>query len=242
MSSTFDSAADWTDATVAGVPVRLWEPEPAPAGGAIWLADFDGANPEALPGWREGLAQRPVRMLCPQAGPTWWLDRPDPGFVGADQATAWQWLREELIPFAANRFGGPLAFAGAGPGGQAAIRAGFRQPTPAVWAYAPAVQLETVHGCGSTLDGLFENEEQARVASVLTDVNALARPKRFFLGCDPTEFWAPGCELLVEKLRSGGVPVQTDFDPRAPADRESALNAAGRNAAKFLADALTFAV
>ncbi|MFH5803643.1 hypothetical protein [Alienimonas sp. DA493] len=235
-------AARWTAETVAGAAIRLFEPPQAPAGGVVWLADFDGLIPETLPGWAEALSRRGVQVVCPQPGPTWWLDRPDPAFQGDDGWTAWRWLREALAPWAAERCGGPLAWAGAGAGGQAALRAGFKtRGTPAVWTYAPAVALDAVYGRGSTLDGLFENAEQARVAGVLTDVNPLARPKRLHVACDPGEVWFPGAELLVEKLRSGGVPVETDFETRH-ASREAALNAAGPAAVGLLADALTFAV
>ena len=131
------------------------------------------------------------------------------------------------------------------------LRAGFRRhgappaTTPAVWAFAPAVSLETVYGAGSTLDGLFETREQARVAGVLTDVNPLARPRRLRILCDPAEVWFPGCELLADKLRSGGVPLETDFESRRDGvhesgDRAAALNAAGSAAAGMVADALTF--
>ncbi|WP_145357397.1 hypothetical protein [Alienimonas californiensis] len=223
------------------MPVRLYEPSQAPAGGVVWLADFDGLTPELLPGWAEPLSRRGVRVVCPTPGPTWWLDRPDPAFHEEKSRTAWRWLREALAPWAAERFEGPLAWAGAGAGGQAAIRAGFKKSgTPAVWAYAPAVALDAVFGRGSTLDRLFDNEEQARVAGVLTDVNPLARPRRLHLAGDPGEVWFPGAELLVEKLRSGGVPVDTDFETRH-ASREAALNAAGAGAVRLLADALTFA-
>ncbi len=250
----------WTGTAVAGVPVRVLEPPhraggEGPAGGVVWLPDFDGLTPESLPGWTEALANRGLRMLCPTPGPTWWLDRPDPAFKAANGLTAWRWVIDELAPWAAERFGGPLAWAGAGAGGQAAIRAGFRRhgasrakrQTPAVWAYAAAVQLEAVHGRGSTLDGLFPDgpgqggREQARVAGVLTDLNPLARPGRLRLICPPGDLWFPGCELLAEKLRSGGVPVDTQFSPPTggePDDRAAALNAAGPAAAKLLADAL----
>ena len=239
-------SAAWTDAAVAGVPVRLFDPPNAQAGGLIWLADFDGLTPESLPGWTETLGRRGVRVVCPRPGPTWWLDRPDPGFTGEEARTAWRFLIDSLAPWAAGRFGGPLCWAGAGAGGQAALRAGFRRhgeppaTTPAVWAFAPAVSLETVYGAGSTLDGLFETREQARVAGVLTDVNPLARPRRLRLVCDPAEVWFPGCELLADKLRSGGVPLETDFESRRAGDRAAALNAAGPAAAGMVADALTF--
>ena len=247
-------AADWTESTVGGAPVRLFEPSRGPGaggpdGGVIWLPDFDGLTPETLPGWAETLANRGVRLLCPTPGPTWWLDRPDPAFADDAGRTPWRWLREALVPYAAERFGGPIAWAGAGAGGQAAVRAGFRRHgdpprgTPAAWAFAPAVALEAVHGRGSTLDSLFETAEAARVAGVLTAVNPLGRPQRLRLVCPPGEVWFPGCELLAEKLRSGGVPVETEFSPPADpsADRAAALDAAGPAAVRFLADALTFA-
>ncbi|NNJ27106.1 hypothetical protein [Alienimonas chondri] len=247
-------AAEWSETTVDGVPALVFEPPQAPDGGVVWLADFDALTPASLPSWGEALASRGVRFLCPRPGPTWWLDRDDPAFQpasggGEEGPTPWRWLLDVLAPQAAERFGGPIAWAGAGAGGQAAIRAGFkRRSTPAVWAYAAAVQLDAVHGRGSTLDRLFPDSperngrEQARVAGVLTDVNPLARPQRLHLACDPSEIWAPGCELLAEKLRSGGVPLESDFAPRSPSDREAALNAAGPAAVRLLADALTFAV
>jgi len=251
--------SDWQDDTVAGVAVRVFDPprdggSAGPPGGVVWLPDFDALTPETLPGWDEPLRRRGVRTLCALPGPTWWLDRPDPAFEEGEGRTPWRWLIEALAPYAAERFGGPIAWAGAGAGGQAALRAGFRRhgtppkSAPAVWAYAPAVALEAVHGRGSTLDGLFpdsperKGSEQARVASVLTDVNPLGRPQRLRIACDPGEVWFSGCDLLADKLRSGGVPLETEFEPRSPADRESVLNAAGPAAVGLLADALTFAV
>ena len=258
MAADSPPAAEWVEETLSGVPVRLFLPPNAPPGGVVWLPDFDGLAPDALPGWGEALRRRPVRIVRPRPGPTWWLDRPDPAFSDEQGRTAWRWLLEELAPHAAGRFGGPLAWAGAGAGGQAAIRAGFRRhgapggppaATPAVWALAPAVSLEAVHGRGSTLDTLFATAEQARVAGVLTDVNPLARPGRLRLVCDPGEVWFRGCELLAEKLRSGGVPVETEFSSCSPGssadsppDRAAALDAAGAGAVALLADALTFMV
>ena len=239
-------AADRRTETLAGVPVRCFEPANPQPGGVVWLADFDALTPEALPGWTEPLARRGVRVVCPLPGPTWWLDRPDPAFKAAGNATAWAFLTNTLAPWAAGRFGGPVAWAGAGAGGAAAVRAGFRlRDTPAVWACAPAVSLDAVHGRGSTLDGLFPTREAARRAGVLTAVNPLARPRRLRLACDPGEVWFPGCELLADKLRSGGVPLETDFAPAGPdpvPNRGAALEAAGPRAVGWLADALAFMV
>ena len=238
------AAGEWVDETVAGVPCRRFAPENPQPGGVVWLADFDGLSPEDSPAWTGELANRGVAVLRPLAGPTWWLDRPDPGFRGGDPdgMTAWRWVRDELAPAAADVFGGPACWAGAGAGGAAAVRAGFAmRNVPAVWALAPAVSLEAVYGRGSTLDGLFDSAESARTAGVLTAVRALARPRRLRLVCDPGEVWFPGCELLADKLASGGVPHEVEFS-NVGADRAAALDAAGREAARFLADALTFVV
>ena len=233
----------WTDDEVHGVPVRSFTPADPQPGGVVWLADFDALTPEVLPAWTDPLARRGVPVLCPRPGPVWWLDRPDPAFRSSgEDRTAWRWLIEDFAPATAERCGGPVAWAGAGVGGAAAVRAAFRlRSTPAAWAFAPAVSLEAVHGRGSTLDGLFDSAEAARRAGVLTAVNPLARPRRLRLVCDPGEVWFPGCELLADKLRSGGVPVETDFSPTHD-DRAAALDAAGPGAVGFLADALTFLV
>ena len=227
---------------MCGVPCQRFAPVNPLPGGLVWLTDFDGLTPEASPAWTGELGRRGVPALCPLAGPTWWLDRPDPGFRGGTDRTAWQWVKQELAPAAAELFGGPVCWAGAGAGGAAAVRAGFSvRNTPAVWALAPAVNLEAVHGRGSTLDSLFPTAEAARTAGVLTAVNALARPRKLRLACDPGEVWFAGCELLSDKLASGGVPHETDFARTGP-DRAAALEAAGAGAVRFVADALTFMV
>ena len=234
--------AGWGDGAVAGVPCRTFTPPDPRPGGVVWLPDFDGLTPERFPAWRAPLAEGGLRVLCPLPGPCWWLDRPDPGFAGEGGLTAWAFVRGPLAAFAGEVFEGPVCWAGAGVGGAAAVRAGFgRRPAPAVWAAAPAVSLEAVYGRGSTLDGLFDSAESARTAGVLTAVNPMARPKKLRLVCDPGEVWFPGCELLADKLRSGGVPVETDFAPK-PGERAAALDAAGPGAVGFLADALTFLV
>ena len=232
------AAPGWRDGAVAGVPVRRFEPPAPRGGGVVWLADFDALTPEALPIWTEALAGAGLRAVCPLPGPVWWLDRPDPAFAAGGDRTAWRFLKDDFAPFAAEFLDGPVCWAGAGVGGAAAVRAGFATPnTPAVWAFAPAVSLEAVHGRGSTLDGLFGSAEAARRAGVLTAVNPLARPRKLKLLCDPGEVWFPGCELLADKLRSGGVAVETDFAATA-LDRREALDAAGEGAVRFLADAL----
>ena len=232
----------WTGETVCGVPCRRFAPADPQAGGLVWLSDFDGLTPESSPAWTGELGRRGVPVLCPRPGPTWWLDRPDPGFRTGGDRTAWRWVRDELAPAAAEIFGGRACWAGAGAGGAAAVRAGFSvRNVPAVWALAPAVNLEAVYGRGSTLDSLFPTAEAARTAGVLTAVNALARPRKLRIACDPGEVWFPGCELLGDKLASGGVPHEADFAPTGP-DRAAALGAAGPAAVRFVADALTFMV
>ena len=235
-----DAAAGWSDATVAGVPCRRFVPPDAGPGGVVWLPDFDGITPEGSSAWGEAAAAAGLAVLCPLAGPTWFLDRPDPGFA-RDGVTAWRWVRDELAPAAADVLGGRVCWAGAGAGGAAAVRAGFAvRGTPAVWALAPAATPEAVYGRGSTLDGMFPDAEAARRAGVLPAVNALTRPRKLRLVCDPGEVWFPGCELLANKLVSGGVPHETDFAPTG--DRAAAFDAAGPAAVRLLADALAFAV
>ena len=245
MSDPTHAAGEWVGGEIARVRCRRFLPPNPQPGGIVWLADFDGLTPEASPAWTGELARRGVAAICPLAGPTWWLDRPDPGFTGDDSGTgvtAWRWLKDELAPAAADALGVPVCWAGAGAGGAAAVRAGFGlRNTPAVWALAPAVNLEAVYGRGSTLDALFPAAEAARTAGVLTAVNALARPRKLRIACDPGEIWFPGCELLADKLASGGVPHEFDPAPAGP-DRAAALDAAGTGAARFLADALTFMV
>ena len=233
-------AGTWTDANVAGVPCRRFAPPDAQAGGLVWLSDFDGLTPEACPAWRAALAAAGVGVLCPSTGPTWFLDRPDPGFV-RDDVRAWRWVRDELAPAASEVLSGPVCWAGAGAGGTAAVRAGFALPrVPAVTALAPAVALEAVYGRGSTLDGLFPDAEAARRAGVLTAVHALNRPKTLLIACDPGEVWSPGCALLADKMTSGGVPHTFDQSP-AGTDRRAALDAFAPAAVKAVADALAFA-
>ena len=232
------SDAHWQTTDLAGVPADRFEPPGGAAGTLLFLPDFDGWTPRRSPAWTDALARRRLRVLAPTPGPVWWLDRDDPAMNGENPVV---FLTERVLPTLTDGHNLPV-LAGVGVGGQAALKLGFGPGRcPAVLAVAPAVDLHTVHGRGSTLDALFDSPEAARQHSVLLDVNGLTRPRRLSIRCDPSDPWFDGAERLVMKLRSGGVPVEAEFVTTA-ADRVAFLEHVADSSVNFLADAAVLVV
>lgn len=194
------AAVGWTPTTLAAVPAALFDP-PGRRGAVLVL------HPDA-PGWpalTAALAAHLLAGVAPSRPGSWWLGE-------AERHTV-----EELVPWVRQAWGvGKLAAVGVGPGGNAAVRLGFRRPDlfPVVGGIAGAFDLHQWHGRGTELDDLFDTPEQARQASAVLHLDPQRVP-RVWLAADPADPDWRGADRLHEKLTAYGVPHHADLDATA---------------------------
>jgi hypothetical protein len=188
----------WAQTTIADHPVRYGMPSKRQGVFALlYLHDVDGRTLEEVPGATELFEQLPWPIICPQVGPTWWLDL--------------QWLRESLVPWIHSTFQTPhrgIALLGIGMGGQGALQLGFAHGDqfPVVVSMQAAIAFEQLYGQGTVLDQCFTSPEHARQYTAGMMVNPRLTSKALALIAHPNDaLWFRGNDRLHEKLVAMGV-------------------------------------
>lgn len=160
--------------------------------------------------------QHGLVAVCPDGGRSWWLDVVCLEFEA--EQTPQNWLLNSIVPFIERNFciASPrIALLGVSMGGQGALQLAFRHASkfPVVAAIAPAVDFHQLYGSGIPLDSMFPDQEAARQASVVLNLQPLAWPRHQFFCCDPADAeWFDGAARLGMKLSSSGILHERDLE------------------------------
>ena len=214
-------AGSWETVELAGHAVDIFTPtELRPDVALVFLPD-QTQRPDLVPEFAAALERHGVPAVCPNGDDCWWLDKVEPRFDPATPPISF--LADAVLPYVAERFkvSPPnVKLLGCGTGGQGAYQFAFKRPRefPAVAAIDPALDFHEIHGRGTALDDLFPDREAARQATATLRMHPAAWPRRMLLIADPQGFWFDGAERLWLKLRSSGIPVETEFADTAGGD------------------------
>lgn len=208
----------WEVTTIGGRPADVFAPAGRPRFVLLFLPDLDGVTLRDNPVWTPLLTSERLAGVCPDGGESWWADRVCPSFDPAK--TAERYLLDDVLPWAADRFGVPangIALAGVGAGGQGVLRLGLKYPDRfrAVGSLEGAIDYYELYGRGTALDDMYPSREHCRQDGAILHVKAFDWPPYLFLACDPDSPWFRGNDRLHEKLLALGAPHTTDFTTRA---------------------------
>jgi hypothetical protein len=216
----------WTNTPLGGRAAHVFDPPGGrPRGAVLWLHDLDEITPHADPVLTPLFAAAGLAVAAPLGGVSWWADKPCPEFDPA--VTPEAHLRDAVLPAIRERWGvRPVAAAGVGAGGHAALRLAFRFPLdfPVVAAVDPAIDWHDAHGHGTPLDAMYPTPEHCRQDSAILHLHPGAVPPHVWLASGPDSYWWRGCDRLCEKLRASGVTYEADL--AAPGPRPAAVAAA----------------
>lgn len=168
----------------------------------------------------------------------WWLDAPTPAFHPTRTPVAW--LLESLLPGLIEKTGiAPpnWALCGTGSGGQGAINVAYRHARrfPVVATIGPDIDFHQWYGQGSTLDQQFSSREAARQQTATLHLHPLNWPLHQLVLCDPADPIAfEGTDRLLSKLRSTGIPVESDLQTRRAPESPSYAHQMAITVVEFL--------
>lgn len=218
----------WTRAEVGGKPADVFDP---PAGARrfalLWLHPETEDPPAADPDFTALLHRHRLPCVAPRGRRAWWADRVCPEFDPV--VTAEQYLLRDVAPWAEARWSlAPRAVgvAGAGMGGQGAVRLGLKYPDRfrVVASIGGAFDYHERYGRGTPLDESYDTREQCRQDTAVLHVHPSHWPPHVRIACDPADEWFRGNDRLYEKLTALGVPHAADLDHRAVrADLEATI-------------------
>jgi S-formylglutathione hydrolase FrmB len=229
----------WTQASVAGKAVDLFDPAGSPPRwGLIFL---HGVGLETLAGnsaFTHVLDELGLACACPHGQRSWWADRVCREFDA--RLTAEQFLLCHVAPLMRQRW--PIAPRGLGifgisMGGQGALRLAFKHPElfPAVAGIASAIDYHEWYGQGFTLDEMYDSKEQCRQDTAPMHVPPFQPPPHVYFCIDPADSdWIRGNDRLHEKLNALGVSHTCDLSTSAGGHSWDYFNAMAAPAIRFL--------
>jgi S-formylglutathione hydrolase len=208
----------WTTADIAGHAADVYEPARRPRLAVLYLHDLDGQTLRDRPAFSRHLDHLGLACVCSHAGPSWWVDRPAPGFE--PPLTPERYLRDHAVPYFCVRWGiepRAIALLGIGMGGQGALRLALRQPKvfPVVAGISSAIDYHELYGQGTPLDALYDSKEQCRQDTAPLHVHPSEFPPHIFFAIDPEDPWFRGNDRLHEKLSALGIQHESDFTTSA---------------------------
>ena len=241
----------WSRAEIDGKQADVYEPASAAASGGVVLflhghsqdtladgADADGKSAA----FTAELERHGLRALCPEGRRSWWLDVICSEFDA--QVTPLVFLRDRVVPYIAARWNvrpPMIALLGISMGGQGALQLAYRHARdfPVVAAISPAVDFHNLYGSGLALDEMFGNREAARQQTVTLQLHPMSWPRHQLFVCDPADDdWFEGVERLAMKLRSLGVPFESDLKTSAGGHSWDYYNAMAPEVIGFIAERL----
>jgi S-formylglutathione hydrolase len=225
----------WETTDLAGHAVDVFTPVERRLEIALLVLPDQGARASASAGLADALRRAAVPAVAPHGDGCWWLDRVEPDFDPV--LPPLRLLTEHVLPLLEERFAvrpPGVKLLGWGTGGQGVFQLAYRRPRdfPAVAAIDPAVDFHELHGRGTSIDRLFPNREAARQQTAILRLHPAAWPRRMMILADSQGFWFEGAERLDMKLRSMGIPVESEFTRAAAGPRFFEENA--RRAVEFL--------
>jgi S-formylglutathione hydrolase len=227
----------WTTVAIAGRPADVYDPAQRPRLAVLHLHDADGQTLRDRPVFTRLFDELGLGCVCPHAGPTWWVDRPCPGFEPA--LTPERFVLDRVVPYFGERWGVEsrgLGLLGAGMGGQGALRLAFKYPKTfaAVAAIAPAIDYHELYGRGTLLDDIYESKEQCRQDTVPLHVHPSDYPPHIFFAVDPDDPWSRGSDRLHEKMAALGIGHEFEGGLRAGGHSWSYFERLAERALRFL--------
>jgi S-formylglutathione hydrolase len=231
----------WKSEIIGGIDLEIFEPASPRAEGGLLL--FRGRQPVR---WESNLectrrfSEAGLVVLAPHRGEGWWFDR-----ARIDQPNTrsdMQQLVADVIPLFETRWriAPPgIALIGIESGGSAAFGLAYRHARrfPIVAAIQPAIDFHLLAGRGGEVDAFFDSPEAARQQTAPLHVHPLDWPKKQWLATHPDDAWHDGCERLLSKLDSIGIPCERVIDGSAPTAAEFASQQLGP-AVEFVSQAL----
>lgn len=211
----------WETVELTGHDIDVFTPAEARKDAALLLlmsGEQRAAESQAL---AKVLRQLQLPVISPRDTNCWWLDRVETTFDESLEPLTF--LNDSVLPFLAERFGvAPpgVKLLGNEVGGQGVLQLAFRRPRefPAVAAINGAIDFHEIHGMGSSIDELFPNREAARQQTATLRLHPAAWPRRMMLIADRESYWFGGSDRLDMKLRSMGIPIETEFEATTDGD------------------------
>ena len=231
----------WRCEEVAGHPVYCFEPAVCHAQrfAVLYLHGVHGRLLHQEPDFVQPFAERGLRLICPVAGPYWWIDRPVPEFD--DRRTPEQFVVESVLPWAVEgKMIDParLALLGTSMGGQGVLRLSYKHPRrfPVVAAISPAIDFHCRWREGDPiLQSIYPTEEAARQETALLYAQGLNCTQHQFFCCDPDDTrWWESVDRLRMKLASMGCRFECDLETRAGGHGFEYYSAMAPRAAEFI--------
>ncbi|MBW3542454.1 MAG: esterase [Planctomycetes bacterium] len=237
-------AGMWSQVKIAGKTADVYEPA-ARLDASAAVLHLHGHGLQTLAGnvaFSAELERHALPAICPHGQRSWWLDvicrEFDP------QMTPLAFLRNHVVPFIAERWGAKppaVGLTGVSMGGQGALQLAYRHPRefPVVAAISPAVDFHQWHGQGLPLDEMFSTREAARQQTATLQFHPMNWPRHQLIVCDPTdETWFEGVERLTMKLRSIGIPFESDLETSRGGHSWDYFNAMAPRVIGFVAERL----
>lgn len=227
----------WYTIDLSGHAVDLFTPAERRPEIALLVLPDQGARTSESTALSDALGRAALPAVAPHGDGCWWLDRVEPDFDPAMPPL--RFLNECVLPLVEERFAVQppgVKLLGWGTGGQGVFQLAYRRPRdfPSVAAIDPAIDFHDLHGRGTSIDRLFPNREAARQQTATLRLHPAAWPRRMMILADPQGFWFEGTERLDMKLRSMGIPVESDFTRTAAGDGARFFEENVRRAVEFL--------
>ncbi|HEX6984171.1 MAG TPA: hypothetical protein VF170_02285 [Planctomycetaceae bacterium] len=228
---------NWTTTELARHAVDLFLPDEPRSDAVLLVVPDHGARAIERDALTAALDRFRVPAVAPHGDGCWWLDRAEPVFD--PELPPLRFLTDHVVPFIGERLGvrpPGVKLLGWGAGGQGVLQLAYRRPRefPAVAAVDPAIDFHELYGRGTPLDDLFPTREAARQATALLRMQGVGWPRRQLIVADPQNFWFEGADRLEMKLRSMGLPVETDFTRTAGGDGRRFFEDHAARAVEFL--------
>ena len=207
----------WQTIEIQGKTADVFEPlRPRdPARAVLFLHGHGLQTLRGNPVYTAELERHGLRAVCPHGQRSWWLPTVCPEFDV--ELSPLGYLRTSVLAFLAEHWGvrpPGIGLLGVSMGGQGVLQLAYRYPSefPVVAALAPVIDFHEWYGHGLPLDEMFVDREAARQQTVVLQVQGLNWPRHQFLACDPADHdCRPSVERLLSKLRSSGVPFESDL-------------------------------
>ena len=236
---------NWTTVELSGHACDLFEPpRPSEHGFVVlYLHDINEAAPAEHPQLTTELSRHGLRLIAPQASPTWWTNRICSLFDA--RVSAEQYVIRSVLPYLAERWqAGPprIALLGRGMGGQGALRLAFKYAAklPIMAAISPAIDYQLAWREGdAALQEMYADPESARQETATLHIHPLNWPRNIWFCSDPEDVqWHDSADRLRMKLSALGIPHEADLATSAGGDAAAYLQRMVPRAIAFLADRL----
>lgn len=205
--------ARWRTIEIAEQTVEVFEPNDAVAQRAILVLPGGGRFASGDAVLTRCLGEMRMRAVSPRMM-SWWLDRIEQRF--SQEQSPLDFLQESVLPWLATHWDAQpphVRLLGWDEGGQGILQLAFRRPLefPDVAAIDAAIDFHELYGYDTVITELFPNREAARQRTAILRLHPAGWPRRLLLVSDRRGEWFDGADRLEMKLRSGGIPLETEF-------------------------------